>query len=385
MLFSLFKVFWLPSSCPPMRRWQRSPPPLLHPTAPSSPCREVHLGVRAPLTPITTSTVTPALPISALLLVPAPRLPPRALTTPAVPASHAPSPPQLAPPSLSSWQTRCTITAICPHPARRSPTVLLCQGSGPPSRLLLPPRRRYKFHQMSYPQSHRMSCPCKGGPLMAVTESRLWLCPSPCRCNHAPHAFLAFRSLPSLCCLPFLPVKLTLTSCQTRSVPRPVTRRWKGKSHLVVQPPGPHCQHQNRPSSPRMWLFLRIATANKNRNKSKKRRKRKKMMMKRIISGTDGSRATRASRYAAVTWRKRSRRKRNCRRLKEGRWRRQREQTYCTTAWTVPSELLSHLSWMTAASSAGASPCPPTSSRRRSRPSSPWSPHKMMIKSETVE
>jgi len=69
VIFSLSQVFWLPSSCPPMRRWRHSPAPLLHLTALSSPCREVPRGVLAPPTPIITITVTPALHIWALVPV----------------------------------------------------------------------------------------------------------------------------------------------------------------------------------------------------------------------------------------------------------------------------------------------------------------------------
>ncbi|KAF3852372.1 hypothetical protein F7725_005727 [Dissostichus mawsoni] len=45
------------SSCPPTRRWRRSPALLLRLTAPSSPCREEPWGVLVPPTLITTTTV----------------------------------------------------------------------------------------------------------------------------------------------------------------------------------------------------------------------------------------------------------------------------------------------------------------------------------------
>ena len=357
-----------------MRRWRHSPAPLLRLTAPSSPCREVPWEVLAPLTPITTTTVTPALPIWAPGQVPWP--PPRALTTTrAAPASRALSPPPAAPPSLSRWQTKHTTAATSPRPVRRGATALSCRGVWPTSPRHHPRRHRHKFHPMSYPQWLLTSYPYRDGPQVAAKGSHPWLRHSLFLYTLVPHTPLVSLFLLSFCCPPSLPVRSILASSQTRSEPWPSRKSKKKRPRCAARSPDPLCFPRSKLSSPQMWPFSCIATTK--RSTKKKRRRRKKTTTRRTTSGIGGSRATRASRCAAATWRERSERKRNCRRghlVKEGKrlWRRRRGQTCCTTAWTVPSERrspLSRRSWTT--------PRPPASSRRQARPSSLWSPRKL--------
>lgn len=153
-----------------MRKWLHSPALLLHLTAPSLPCRVVPWGVRAPPSPTTTLTVTPALHIVA----PAPvawLLPRAQTTTPAAPVSPAPSPPHRAPPSLCRWQTRRTTAATSPLPVMWEVTVPLCQGTGLGSLHRTPLRCRHNSLLMWFLQPLQMSYRFRDTPLSAPKES----------------------------------------------------------------------------------------------------------------------------------------------------------------------------------------------------------------------
>lgn len=207
-----------------MRRWLRSPAPLLRLTAPSSPCREAPWGVLlSPLSPIITTTVTPARLTWAPAPAPAAWLPPRAPTTatPAAPASRAPSPPRPAPPSPCRWRTRRTTAAASPRPAKWAGTApsWVRRGPGRPSPLRRPPRRlHHNFHLMSYRRPPQTSYQCRDIPLVVKDFH-----PQPRRClflyTLVHHTLLTFHFLPSSCYLPSLPVRSTLFSSQTHLGP----------------------------------------------------------------------------------------------------------------------------------------------------------------------